>query len=65
MADRNGHADSDSRGARLGTEPAARLSIGALARASYIPVTTLRTWERRYGYPVAERKPSGHPLHFL
>lgn len=65
MADRNGHADSDSRGARLGTEPAARLSIGALARASDIPVTTLRTWERRYGYPVAERKPSGHRVYPL
>ncbi len=36
------------------------LSIGALARATAIPVETLRTWERRYGYPVAERKPSGH-----
>jgi methanogenic corrinoid protein MtbC1 len=42
------------------------LSIGALSRATAIPVETLRTWERRYGYPVPERKPSGHrvyPLH--
>src|SRR5262249_58142579 len=39
------------------------LSIGALARATSIRVETLRTWERRYGYPVPERKPSGHRLY--
>ena len=39
------------------------LSIGALSRVSGIPVETLRTWERRYGYPVPERKPSGHRLY--
>jgi methanogenic corrinoid protein MtbC1 len=38
----------------------ARLSIGALSRATGIPVETLRTWESRYGFPVPERKPSGH-----
>lgn len=42
-------------GARRGA-----LSIGALSAATGIPVETLRTWERRYGFPVAERKPSGH-----
>ena len=36
------------------------LSIGALAQATGLPVETLRTWERRYGFPVPERKPSGH-----
>ena len=36
------------------------LSIGALSTAVGIPVGTLRTWERRYGYPVAIRRPSGH-----
>jgi methanogenic corrinoid protein MtbC1 len=36
------------------------LSIGALARAIGIPVETLRTWERRYGTPQAERTQSGH-----
>lgn len=41
------------------------LSIGALSRAVDIPVATLRTWERRYGYPVAERKPSGHRVYPL
>lgn len=39
------------------------LSIGALSRASGIAVETLRTWERRYGYPVPERKPSGHRVY--
>jgi MerR family transcriptional regulator, light-induced transcriptional regulator len=36
------------------------LSIGALSAATGIPIDTIRTWERRYGFPVAERKPSGH-----
>jgi methanogenic corrinoid protein MtbC1 len=39
------------------------LSIGALARATAIPVETLRTWERRYGYPASERKASGHRIY--
>ena len=39
------------------------LSIGALARATRIPVATLRTWERRYGAPRPERKPSGHRVY--
>lgn len=38
----------------------ARLTIGALSRAVGIPVDTLRTWERRYGVPSAERTPGGH-----
>ncbi len=41
------------------------MSIGALARATGIPVETLRTWEARYGYPAAQRKPSGHRLYPL
>ncbi|MBW2531544.1 MAG: MerR family transcriptional regulator [Deltaproteobacteria bacterium] len=36
------------------------LSIGALAKATGIPVDTLRTWERRYGFPEVRRLPSGH-----
>lgn len=36
------------------------LSIGALSAAVDIPVATLRTWERRYGFPRSERRPSGH-----
>ena len=39
------------------------LTIGALSAATGIPVETIRTWERRYGFPVAERKPSGHRLY--
>jgi len=41
------------------------LSIGALSSATGIPIETIRTWERRYGFPVPERKPSGHRLYPL
>ncbi|MBA2291248.1 MAG: cobalamin B12-binding domain-containing protein [Gemmatimonadales bacterium] len=44
-------------------DPTATLSIGALAAATGIPADTLRTWERRYGYPTARRKPSGHRVY--
>ena len=37
-----------------------RLSIGAVAEATGIPTATLRTWERRYGFPDPERTESGH-----
>lgn len=36
------------------------VSIGALSKASGVPVATLRTWERRYGFPEPVRLPSGH-----
>jgi methanogenic corrinoid protein MtbC1 len=39
------------------------LSIGALSRATRIPVETIRTWELRYGSPTPRRKPSGHRLY--
>jgi methanogenic corrinoid protein MtbC1/DNA-binding transcriptional MerR regulator len=39
------------------------LSIGALSRATGIAVETLRTWESRYGFPLPERKPSGHRVY--
>lgn len=42
-----------------------RLSIGALARATGIPVETIRTWERRYAFPQPFRKPSGHRVYPL
>ena len=46
------------------TEPdAMMISIGTLSRACGIPVETLRTWERRYGFPHPVRKPSGHRLY--
>jgi DNA-binding transcriptional MerR regulator len=41
------------------------LSIGALSAATGVPVETIRSWERRYGFPVAERKPSGHRVYAL
>jgi MerR family transcriptional regulator, light-induced transcriptional regulator len=44
-------------------EAARPLTIGALSRATRIPVETLRTWERRYGSPMPIRKPSGHRLY--
>lgn len=53
-------AQENRRTRRADTRP---LSIGALARATRIPVETLRTWERRYGAPKPERKPSGHRVY--
>ena len=41
------------------------LSIGALSAATGIPVDTIRTWERRYGFPVPQRKASGHRVYAL
>ncbi len=41
------------------------MSIGALSRTAEISVETLRTWERRYGYPAPERKASGHRVYPL
>jgi methanogenic corrinoid protein MtbC1 len=42
-----------------------QLSIGALSRSTGIPIETLRTWERRYGFPVPGRKASGHRVYPL
>ena len=39
------------------------VSIGALSRATRIPVNTIRTWEKRYGFPQANRTDSGHRLY--
>ena len=41
------------------------LNIGALTKLTGIPSDTLRTWERRYGYPKAERTESGHRRYSL
>ena len=41
------------------------LGIGALSKATGVPVETIRTWERRYGYPTPERTPTGHRLYDL
>jgi methanogenic corrinoid protein MtbC1 len=45
--------------------PDGQLSIGALSAAIGVPVDTIRSWERRYGFPVAERTPSGHRVYSL
>ena len=37
----------------------ADLSIGALSQATGVPVDTLRTWERRYGYPLPTARSEG------
>jgi DNA-binding transcriptional MerR regulator len=36
------------------------LSIGEVVRATGVGEATLRAWERRYGFPVPRRQPSGH-----
>lgn len=36
------------------------MSIGAVSRATGVPANTIRTWERRYGFPEAERTAGGH-----
>lgn len=38
------------------------LTIGAVARATGFSPDTLRVWQKRYGFPVPRRKPSGHRL---
>lgn len=47
----------------LATSSESTLSIGALSKATGVPVETLRTWERRYGYPSPERTAGGHRLY--
>jgi methanogenic corrinoid protein MtbC1 len=51
--------------ARVGDIEGGLLTIGALSTATGIPIDTIRTWERRYGYPLPERKPSGHRVYTL
>lgn len=40
-----------------------KLGIGALSKATGIPVETLRTWERRYGFPNPDRNDVGHRVY--
>lgn len=53
----------DAAALRTSEGGAGGLAIGALSRACGIPVETLRTWERRYGFPEPERTDSGHRLY--
>lgn len=46
-------------------QPLAALGIGALSKATLIPVETLRTWERRYGFPLAARDAAGQRTYDL
>jgi DNA-binding transcriptional MerR regulator len=41
----------------------AGLTIGAISRETGLSRDTLRVWQRRYGFPVPVRKPSGHRLY--
>jgi MerR family transcriptional regulator, light-induced transcriptional regulator len=42
------------------SEQDAHISIGELAARTGVAEGALRTWERRHGFPVPERLPSGH-----
>jgi len=41
----------------------ARLTIGAVSRATGLSPDILRVWQKRYGFPIPQRKPSGHRLY--
>lgn len=38
----------------------ATLTIGDLAHRTGVPISTLRSWEKRYGFPEPSRQPGGH-----
>ena len=44
-------------------KPVRKISIGKLSEATNIPIPTLRTWERRYNFPVSERTEGNHRLY--
>ncbi len=59
----NPEPDSKSapeQGSPLPAQPLPRYSIAAVSKLTGISCHTLRVWERRYGFPVPERSPSGH-----
>ncbi len=45
------------------TKSPRKISIGKLSEATNVPIPTLRTWERRYKFPVAERTEGNHRLY--
>ena len=45
------------------TKPEKKIGIGKLSEATNIPIPTLRTWERRYSFPVSERTDGNHRLY--
>lgn len=42
---------------------ASLITIGGVSKACDVPVETLRTWERRYGFPVSTRTAGGQRLY--
>ncbi|MGM0557547.1 MAG: MerR family transcriptional regulator [Myxococcota bacterium] len=56
----NNNRSSDEDQSHSGQEDGATLSIGALSKATGIPKETIRTWERRYGFPDPDRNSAGH-----
>ena len=60
--------DSARKNGREEAQSAARsnlIGIGALSKATGIPVETIRTWERRYSFPSPQRTATGHRLYDL
>lgn len=62
---RNGTGDAESDGevadgAGPGPSSEDGLTIGELARATGLTPATLRAWEARHGFPVPQRRSSGH-----
>jgi DICT domain-containing protein len=45
---------------RMSTSSSTSLSIGEVVKATGVGQATLRAWERRYGFPLPQREPSGH-----
>ncbi|NYE38426.1 DNA-binding transcriptional MerR regulator [Nocardioides cavernae] len=44
----------------MDTSSRVSLTIGDLANRTGVPITTLRSWEKRYGFPQPSRQPGGH-----
>lgn len=44
----------------MNTSSRASLTIGDLAHRTGVPIATLRSWEKRYGFPQPQRQPGGH-----
>ena len=45
------------------TTPKQQINIGGLSKATGIPISTLRTWERRYNFPEPDRTEGNHRLY--
>ncbi|HEX5917314.1 MAG TPA: DICT sensory domain-containing protein [Nocardioides sp.] len=44
----------------MDANPRVSLSIGDLAHRTGVPISTLRSWEKRYGFPEPRRQGGGH-----